>query len=145
MTIRQPNKDDKRGILDLIKEFHNESLTSMGLNYCETVCDQLVDKFSECSLVAEHEGKIVGCIGGMIVTPLSGIEKCYQEMIWFTSRDHVLSGVKLLKELERKCVEWGVKKIVMCHMADNYSDKVSRFYGLNGYKLFELHYVKTIT
>lgn len=145
MKIRQAVKEDAGPVVKLLKEFQEESLDEYGLFYDENFAKDFVTRYVEGSLILENEGAIVGIISGVLSHYPLNAEKIYTELIWFVTKRYRKWGIKLLRELEGWARANGIKKIVMGHMANSKAEKLGRFYEKNGYRMFEVHYLKDLT
>lgn len=144
LIIRPGTEADLPAALELIQEFHDESIHEYGFGLDPKAAMTHMITQVACSLVAERDGKVVGVIAGSVVIyPVSG-EKCFLESVWFMSKEHRRDGIKLVNALESWCKANAVNKLVMCHMANSKADKLTRFYNNRGFKLMELHYVKNL-
>jgi len=143
--VRLAKESDLPDALSLVHEFQKEGLDEFGL-----FCDDEKAKIIMCSniehsLVLENDGKVIGCLGGFITQGIVSTDLVYQELIWYVSKKYRLWGLKLLRELENKCRQWGIKKILMIHMGNLNAEKMKHFYENLGYKFLEAHYIKDIS
>ena len=130
--------------LKLIKEFTDEGLDRFGL-FCDDTKARAVMKANlEHSLVMEQDGELIGVLGGCITAGMVSTDKVFQELIWFISKKHRASGFKLLKALEKKCKEWGVKQILMVCLNNKHYEGLNNFYQRVGYQLLESHFIKEL-
>lgn len=142
--VRLATKADLPGILELLKEFHAESLDLYKLGLDEKVTEILMNKLYETSFVLEMEGKIVGVLGGMIANyPLNG-ELLYQELVWFVNKKYRLHGIRLFRKLEEYCHTNKIKKIGVALMANSKAKKLETFYERMGFEYLEKHYIKNL-
>ena len=145
MIIRPAKIEDIEQGLELIKEFHTESLDEYNIFCDENIAREVMKAFISTSLVMEKDGKIIGVISGAITNYPLNNKKIFQEVLWFVSKQYRKYGLLLLKELERYAKEiWGCAQIVMVHMMDTKAKKLSKFYVRQGFKPLEMQYIKTL-
>lgn len=144
IIVRQARYEDIEGVLKLVREFQKEGLDEFKLYSDEAKTKLVIRSNIEHSLVMEKDGEIIGCLGGQITTSIASTDKVWEELLWFVTQKYRLHGVKLLKELERKCREWGIKQVLMVHLGNLNADKMKRFYKKRDYKFLEAHYIKTL-
>ena len=142
--IRQTKHKDLPAILELIKEFHAETLNEFGLDCNEEVAQELMPKLIDTSLVLIVDDKLVGVIAGFITNHIVSKEPLFQEVIWYISKEHRRYGIRLYLELEKWCKDKGIKQIVMGNMGGDKDDTFKKLYKRLGYKLFEVQYIKTL-
>jgi len=144
IEVRQAKPEDADAVLALVQEFHNEGLDEFNLFCDDEKALRVIRANLEYGLVLSKDGKIIGCLGGELTTGVVSTDKVYQELIWFVTKDHRQHGIRLIRELERKCVEWGVNKIVMVHLGRLNAEKMRVFYERLDYKFLEAHYIKSL-
>ena len=144
MIVRQATIKDLPGILELLREFHKESLDAFGFSVDEAVTTILINKFYITSFVLETEGKIVGVLGGQVVTYPLNNELLYQEMVWFVNKKYRMHGIRLFKKLEEYCHANGIKKIGIALMVNSKADKLEKFYERMGFEYLEKHFIKSL-
>lgn len=98
------------------------------------LCKTLIEKKS--LLVYEESGKINGMLGFMIYEHFISGDLTAGEIFWWVEPQHRGSGIKLLKEMEKRAREAGVKNMQM--IAPN--DDVANFYERIGYGFVESTY-----
>jgi len=143
-TIRQAVPSDMDNVLALVQEFHTESLNDFGMSCNEEKSKALMPQVMRSMIVLEVEGKLVGLIAGLIVEALTGIGLTFQEIMWYVSKKHRRYGIKLYRELERYCLQWGVNSIVMANMGDKRDESFHKFYLKEGFRHIETQYMKKI-
>ena len=142
--IRLAIEQDLPQILELLKEFHAESLNAYKLGVDEQITTILMRKCYSTSLVLEIDNKIVGVLGGTIVKYPLNDEKLYQELVWFVNKKYRLHGVQLFYKLEDYCRENGITKIGVALMANSKAEKLESFYERMGFEYLEKHFIKTL-
>ena len=143
-NIRLTRESDLQSILELVHEFHEESLKEYELVCNNKIADALMPKLVDTSMVMTYNEEIVGVIAGFVTNHIVDNEKLFQEVIWYVTKEHRHHGVDLLEEMESHCKLIGIKHIVMVNMG-NLRDKVfKRFYESQGYKLLETQYIKKL-
>lgn len=127
----------------LIQEFCKESLEEYGLVFSEPAVNAAVDLFIDYSFVCFVGDKLVGLIAGQVTTQVVTGNKMFQEQMWFVSKPYRKYGIKLLKAMETRCLDEGIKTLVLAFMGNSKPEKLERFYLNLGYRFMEAHYVKT--
>lgn len=98
--------------------------------------------------VAEHEGKIVGGIGGLYA-PLyfNDQYRIAQELFWWVEPDHRArrAWIKLLRAFESAAASAGCAWITMLLLAGPNAPQLERFYLRDGYRPSEWGFTKVIT
>lgn len=145
MIIRPARIEDLENAIELLNEFHEESIKLFGTSIDKDAARNIITQFKDYALVVDDGSKIRGVIAGHVtIYPLDGA-KIYNEAVWFVSKQYRSWGIRLLKALEKKCRdEWGIKYIVMARMINAYSEKIGAFYESIGYKPMEIQYIKTL-
>jgi len=143
-TIRQTVIEDLPGILELVHEFHDESLNDLGVVCDDAVAKELMPKMIKTSIVLEIEGKIVGVIAGFVTSHIVSKEPLMQETIWFVAKEHRKHGIKLYRGFENMCRVMGMKHLVMGNMSGKRDEVFERFYLKRGFKLSEVQYIKRL-
>jgi len=144
MIVRLAQEKDLEQILQLIKEFHSESLNAYNILYDDDIAKIAMAKLLGTSFILELDEKIVGVLGGMIVNYPGNNIPVYQEWIWYVNKEYRLHGVSLYNHLENYCKENNIKKIVMVSMANSKATKLEKFYHRLGFELLEKHYIKNL-
>lgn len=144
VDIRMARIEDIPQAINLFQEFKKESLAEYGYEldpeYFANICKNLLNT----SMVLAIGDSIQGVITTTIFSsPMNG-DKIAQELVWFVSLRYRKYGVRLLKEMEAKCKEWGCKQLIMAYMSNSRAERLERFYTHCGYRLLEVHYVKNL-
>jgi len=141
--VRLAEQKDLPQVLELLKEFHAESLNAFSLFCDDNIAMEVMKKLYPTSFVLELEGKIVGMLAGQIaVFPLNN-ERIYHEWAWYVTKKYRLHGVSLYHKLEDYCKEEGINKIVMITLGEN-ANKVEKFYRRLGFRFLEKHFIKEL-
>lgn len=146
-SVRLATLEDRARLHELAVEFLRSSIYGRLFPGVSTEpIAALVDLTLEhgVGFVAEVNGRIVGMLGGIIVTlPLTG-ERMLEETAWFVVPDHRNSRVGPL--LLEKFEQWAYKSeaVVLKMMAPFDRPEVSRYYGKHGYSAVEVHYLKRL-
>lgn len=149
VEIRKATIDDIDGILRLIEEFYNESLSQYGLSFsCETLINTVTYFINNhIALIAVKDGNIVGTIGGVVQPSMFDSKQLIaQEAIWYVNKAERFGtiGIRLLKQFEKECSKKGANFISMIFMSNLLTDKLNDFYSQCGYKLLECHCLKGV-
>ena len=143
-STRQMKVEDLPDILELISEFKDESLGEYGISSIAANFRDIIGNYVDLSRVLVFEGKVVGVIAGFQAIPIGCTERAFQEVVWFVSKKHRRRGVKLYRDMEKVCIEKGLKYMLMGHMGNLKAEKLGQFYKAMGYKVLEIQYIKTI-
>ena len=144
VIVRQYAYDDFSDVLNLIEEFHKESVEEYGLRCERSQLEKAVQDNKANGLVLEMDGKIVGLIAGKVVDYPLQTTKIFQETIWFVSKNYRRYGLMLLKELEKRCKSQGIGMVIMVALGSSMKDKLDRVYKMMGYRELETHYIRVI-
>ena len=144
MNIRKTRDEDLPAILELIHEFHEESLDEYGIFCNDEVLNRIMPAMVKTSLVMLDTDKIVGVIAGFKTSHIQDDKKLFQETIWYVSKKYRKHGIKLLNEMERLCKHIGCVYMVMVNMGTARNELFKKFYTSNGYSLLETQYIKTL-
>ena len=138
-------------IIRLCDAFSKESLAEYGLEVTNDRLSQMISVCKEISFfllvpdpVISGEHKVVGLIAGMAVNNLTNNKAALQEVIWYVDKEYRKNGRILLQYFEEAAKAIGCSQIVMALMCNSGADKLGRFYERNGYKPFEVQYMKEI-
>ena len=133
-------------ITRLCAAFSEESLNEYGL----AVGEERLAKWTELlktnlvSFFLLVDGKVVGLIAGMKVNNLTNGKIGLQELIWYVDKPYRSRGMKLLKYFEEAAKVMGAAHIVMALMCNSKAEKLGRLYERQGYKPFEIQYMKEV-
>jgi len=142
--IRQTKHKDLPAILELVKEFHAETLNEFGVFCNEEVAQELMPKLIDTSLVLIVDDKLVGVIAGFITNHIVSKEPLFQEVMWYVSKEHRRYGIRLYLELEKWCKGKSIKQMVMVNMGGIKDNIFKKFYESQGYRLLETQYIKNL-
>jgi len=150
MNIRRAKIIDIPRLIPLVRAFHEETLEIFGMGYDTPSVERTLREFilNHIGIVVEVKGEIVGVIGGAIVPSFTDHKQTiFAESMWYILPAHRggVIGVKLLKLVERYCLDRGIEKIVMIGMCDDRADKLKDFYKRMGYEALEIHYIKDLS
>ena len=145
MEFRKVKHEDFGGVINLIKEFYEESIKEFGSTIDLNFLIGVFDKLKGTSFLAEKDGKVVGLLAGEMVGDLLSGEATYAEIMWFVSKDHRSCGARLLRFVEKWVTEQGIKRMMMVHMCNAKEGQLREFYARLGYRPMEVHYIKELT
>jgi len=141
--VRPAEERDIEPTLELLKDFHSESLNKYSLFCDDTTARATMKSLYPTSFILQLEGKVVGVLGGTVaVYPLNN-EKIYHEWVWYVNKKYRLHGIILYHKLEDYFKEKDIKKIVMITLANN-ADKLEKFYRRLGFTFLEKHFIKEV-
>ena len=149
LAIRNFFHADFDQVKELIKEFHGEALSAHGITLDDETLNETLVSFiyPHIGIVAELDGNIVGCIGGIISKSIFNKNQIIaQEAMWYVRKEYRNStvGLRLLKAFENKCKEHKANLICMISLMNLNVEKVSEFYTKCGYTPMEFHFIKEI-
>jgi len=148
VEIRMYQDKDHDKIVELIHEFYKNSLNQYSLTFDKEEglkrLQGLIRQLRNTSFILIVDGEVRGIMGGFIVEELLSPTKVYQEVIWYVSEEHRRHGIKLLRRLEKWCIDHGIDKIIMAFMHNSMPDRLLRFYERTGYSQFETHLIKDL-
>ena len=144
--IRQATEADYPAMARLIEDcFSHQYIAELDLD--KDYSAKLAEKLAKDHVMLELEidNEIVGGVGGFI-TPFqfNGGTKLFQEVFFYLKDSFKKYSQLLLAELERKCKEIQLSKIIMAHPNDGNLEKMERFYKARGFKKLETHFIKRI-
>ena len=143
--IRKPTEADYQPVLALIKEFETESFAEYGIRCDDATTMAIMPKFLDTSLIMEKDGQVIGVIAGILVLCPTDGQLMFQEALWFVRKEYRAKSVKLFKAMEDYCKDvLQVKKIIMCGFGEARRKTKDNFFRMRGYKIFEVHYIKTV-
>ncbi|MFH1061594.1 MAG: GNAT family N-acetyltransferase [Candidatus Omnitrophota bacterium] len=149
MKIRKATAADTNSIMELIYEFHKESLYAYDFAFEPDTVKQTINQIinSNIAFVSDEDGQISGVIAGVIHSSIFDYSQTVAyELVWFVSKQfrRGRTGIMLLKTFEQHCKYLGAAKIVMKHMENLNAADMNQLYERKQYKLMELEYIKDI-
>jgi len=144
--IRLATEDDVDDLVEIAKEFYAEQLHKTGVTLkpdeeLKFDLSTVIGLENSISLVLVEDDIVIGVVSGIIMDRVFFKGKVAQELVWFVKKDHRFSGMKLLKEFERVCIEKGCEEIVMVAFENT---KANDIYEKIGYSKLEINYQKRI-
>lgn len=143
-TIRRTKQEDLPSILELIKEFHLESLDEYGIFCNENVLNKIMPGMVDTSMVLEVEGEIRGVIAGFLTNSIQDDAKVFQEVVWYTSKKYRRYGLKLLEKMEKFVKKIGCKHMIMVTLNKGMYKKMDTFYERKGFTYLGSNYIKQL-
>ncbi len=149
VVIEKAVTEDIAGIVELIREFFEESVSEYSISLDTVTTHETVANYVNnlIAIVARRGNEIIGVVGGLVMPSIFDKNQIVgQESVWYiTKKERQGSvGIRLIREFENKCKELGAHLIVMVHMSNLYADVLDKLYKVRGYKLAENHYLKVI-
>jgi len=144
MEIEKYAVEHRDEVLELIKQFHENSLGDYGFEVEDDFILKYEETHGDTTFVMLEGDKVIGILGGLVVTHPMAEEKVYQESIWYVEEKRRKHGIRLFKHLELWCKDQGIKHIVMAFMHNSMSDRLLEFYKRMGYKPMETHLIKEL-
>ena len=142
--FRKVEKDDYAGTMELIKEFHAESLSGYGVTLDFKKLQAIFDLVFESSFVAVDGAKIVGVFAGRLVEDICSADSAYEEQVWFVTKNYRRCGLQLRQYVEEVCIENGVRRMIMSVMHNLKTDKLLNFYDKIGFVEMETRLQKIL-
>ena len=149
MEIVKPTPYHVHDFIDLCKSFFKEGIDpyGMGLNRDNAEATYFQWIKTQPGFMLEHDGKIIGCIAGLIVAHwLDYKTLCFMEYIWYVLPEHRKSraGLMLLRAMQKELEKRGVKKMVMGHAHSMKAEHLEKLYTKMGFVKLETHYIKDV-
>ncbi len=149
MKIRRAKLTDTSQIIELIYEFHKESLHEYNFAFNKDTVLRTIRQIvtSNIAFVSDEDERISGVIAGVIHSSIFDYSQTVAyELVWFVSKPYRRgrTGMSLLKAFEQHCELMGASKIVMKHMENLNATDMNQLYERKKYKLMELEYIKDI-
>jgi len=150
MIIREADYGDLPELTDMGKDFYLEgSFVEKGLAFSKRDMIDffifLIDSEAGLLLVAE-DGEIIGSIGGLSAPwMLNYGQRTITETWWYVDplRRGGSTGIKLLKEFERKAKQMGCTHCIMATQNNN-EEKLGKVYQRLNYRPLEYQYIKEL-
>lgn len=149
MRVYQASDKDLGVWLKLAKEFYAEGFDDYkwGFNDAHAQTTYLLFIQNHLCFLAEDEGKVIGCMAGVITQHHFNYDFVYyQEAMWYIIPEYRGKGVasQLLEATEGKCRELGCQKLAVGHPQDQRLDIIDKIFKQMGFKPFEKHYIKDL-
>lgn len=142
LMIREANSNDLSRILEMGKKFISTTSYNKHLNQNYEKMAELIKGLISIKgiLVSDSGDGVNGMLGYVLHSHFISGETSAGEVFWWMEPDSRGSGVRLLRETEKRSKEAGAKTIQM--IAPN--DKVAHFYQRIGYEFVEATYQKKL-
>ena len=134
----------KDGVIQVINNFYTEALSEYSSPIDKDVLSKTIEQYKDNTFLLLIEGKCEGIFAGITTTSPLNSDKVYQELIWYVNKPHRLNGVYFLRQVELILEGQGYKQLVMAVMANSKMDKITKLYKRMNFKLFEMHFIKTL-
>lgn len=149
VVIEKADVEDIAGIVVLIREFFEESVSGYSLSLDTMTIHETVANYVNnlIAIVARRGDNIIGVIGGLIAPSIFDKKQLIgQESVWYITKEERKGsvGIRLIKEFENRCKELGAHLVAMVHMGNLYADVLDKLYKMRGYKLMENQYIRRI-
>ena len=142
--VRPVIMNDLPAILDLLHEFHEETLDDFGMFCNDDITKELMPKLVPTSLALIQEDKVVGILSGIITNYVLSDRKCFQELVWYVSKKHRRYGIKLYRALDQFSKSLGAKYVIMANMGEERDESFHKFYLKEGFRHLETQYIKNL-
>lgn len=150
VEIRIATHDDATAIAALGVQFHDEAGWSDIAAYVESDCAKFIHMMLEAAgavlFVADHDGKILGMAGGVVVPLYFNSGHLHgQEIFFWVHPDHRGAiGSKLFDALEQGASDLGAKSFQMVALDKVQPELTGRLYRRRGYRAAEHNWVKVL-
>ena len=124
--------------------FSDESLNEYGLGVDQQRLDEMTEMCKDLALFLLVDGKVTGLIAGMLVKNLCNGDLALQETVWYMDPEHRSHGKKLMVAFEQLGRDKKAKSIVMGLMCNSMQKRLDIFYKRQGYRPFEVQYLKEL-
>ncbi len=133
----------------LVESFYKEGVDNYGFGYKRQDAERSYFLWlgRQPGYVLQHEGEIIGCIGGVIAPHYLDYSTLYfHECIWYVKPEYRNKGggIKLLARVEKECRKRGVSKMVMTHTYSMMPEYFESLYTKLGYTKLETKYIKDV-
>jgi GNAT superfamily N-acetyltransferase len=142
MNIEVYQDSREQEIVELIKEFYDESLKEYGLHISFDSLFESIQKHRNHSFLLIIDNKCVGVLAGLEVALPINKTRIYHEVLWYVSKKYRSKGIYLLNNAMKLLKEDGFGALVMVAMQNSMFDKIDRFYKESGFTPMETHYIK---
>lgn len=147
MIIRKAELKDIDAVVELTKDFFEESISDYGLTLDDITIRETISNYiiNLVGIVAEDEGKVIGVIGGMLLPSIFNKNQLIgQETVWYVQKNYRNGsvGLKLIKSFEDECKSRGTDLIIMGLMGNLNTEILDKYYKKRNYKLLEREYIK---
>lgn len=96
-------------------------------------------------LLAREKSKVVGGIGGVLVSFQTSDVLNFVEMFYWVKKEHRGTlGLRLIRKMEHRAKEMGADRILMACMENSEPDRVEKLYRTLGYTPIERHFMKEV-
>jgi len=147
LIIRKAELKDIDAVVELTKDFFEESISDYGLTLDDITIRETISNYIKnlVGIVAEDEGKVIGVIGGMLLPSIFNKNQLIgQETVWYVQKNYRNGsvGLKLIKSFEDECKSRGTDLIIMGLMGNLNTEILDKYYKKRNYKLLEREYIK---
>ena len=141
MRIETYTDERKAEVVQLIKEFFEESLAEFGQKFKLEALNDAIEKNKKHSFLLIIDSKCVGLVAGFEIKSPYNDERVFHEMVWYVNKQYRTKGVFLLKHTFKQLKELGFSQVIMTLMHNSKTEKLGRFYSRLGFVPFETHYL----
>lgn len=149
MRIRKAVLADMSALVVLFAAFYDDSLKVYGVPLDVITVEKTVKSYinNHVVFVLETEDEeIVGFIGGVTAAyPVNEKVEIFLESGWFVLEEYRMYSIELLEWLEGYCRINKIKHLVIGNTDAGKCEQFKRFYERKGYKLFEQHFIKSVS
>lgn len=144
--IRRAEIEDLCRLEDGAKAFFSSSrhLHDFEIDKFVAVWSDIITRDIGVVFVIEHDGLLVGALGGLSHKDLYGDKLIATEMFWFVLPEFRGGGMRLFMAFEKWAKEKGCCRIMMAFLLDLMPEKLAIAYRRRGYVPSEVFYSKEI-
>ena len=146
MRLFRANIEDVPRIIDCAREFCALLGQKLNERYYQMFWEGGIATGSGVIFLLEHDGKVVGGIGGKTARELLSGEVYAVELFWYVKLEFrgTMWAIRLMTKFEQWARDCGCKEVAMIHMEKSMPEKLKEFYTRSGYVLDETVYRKKI-
>jgi GNAT superfamily N-acetyltransferase len=144
--VRELTTAEIPALIKELKAFEREScFVKVDIDYSTKTCIGLCESGAGTVFgLFDRNGEIAGGLGCLVGPELSTGRKIAVETFWFVNPLKRGNGLKLVDAFEQWAIDNGCEAAAMIHLADSHPESLKRFYEASGYRLLEMHYIKTL-
>lgn len=150
MIIREATLHDDQDLLRLGKLMHAESPRFSQFSFDDAKTLALIHNLIQMQrgivIVAEHNGKIVGMMGGAVIEHFFSKDLFVCDFVVYIDKDHRGGSavVKMIKKFESKAIDLGAKEVSLGISTELFTERTKALYEKLGYKCSGISTIKRI-
>ena len=150
MIIREANNDDAASLLSMGELMHNESPRFNKFTFDKEKAANLIQHLIAIDngivIVAEHEGNLVGMIGGMVCEQFFSKDLYACDFVVYIDPEHrgTSAIIRMIKLFEERAIKLGAKEISLGISTEIHAERTANLYEKLGYKRSGISTIKRI-